>query len=66
MRYSVLTTFNPRRQFNPAKLEDLLEFRYFLENRQWRNNCPFYLEDRYEDIPNMCKDRYTKFMLSKL
>jgi hypothetical protein len=63
MRFSVLTTFNPRRRFDPNSQLDLQELKYFLENYQWKNNCPFYLEDIYEDIPTMCKDKLVAHVL---
>lgn len=66
MKYSKLNNFHARRRFDPSQKNDLLELKYFLENMTWRNGCPFYLEDPWEDIPAMCKDKYTTFMLSKL
>lgn len=66
MIFSKFETFKKRRIFNPAKKNDLLELKFFLENNQWRNGCPFYLEFPYEDIPTMCKDMYSRYMLKKL
>lgn len=65
MRYSTLNNFHQRRRFDPSKKEDCDELKYFLEHRRWKNICPFYAEYPWEDIPGMCKDRYSSYMLSK-
>ena len=53
---SVLNTFarkfNPRRNFDPSKIEDLRELKYFKENLTWKSGCPFYLEDPHHQIRN--------------
>lgn len=65
MRYTKLDTFHVRRKFNPSKKEDLNELTFFVKNKKWKGVCPFYLEYPWEDIPTMCKDKYSEFMLSK-
>lgn len=65
MRYTRLTNLVQRRVFNPADKKDLIEFKFFLKHNTWKTNCPFYLEDPWEDIPSMCKHKYTVHMLSK-
>ena len=66
MRYSVLNNFHQRRRFDPTNAEDLAELKFFLENNHWRNVCPFYAEYPWEDIPAMCKDKYSAHMLSQM
>ena len=66
MKYSKLNNFHSRVRFDPNDKKHLHELKYFLENMTWRTECPFYLEDPWEDIPSMCKDKYTSFMLSKM
>lgn len=66
MHYSVLNTFNPRRKFDPTSQLDLEELKFFVQNMQWKSNCPFYLEDNYSDIPTMCKDKLVSHVLCKL
>ena len=66
MRYTKLTSFHERRIFDPSSKEDLFELRYFLENNKWRDVCPFYIEYPWEDIPAMCKDKYSQYMLSQM
>ena len=66
MKYSKLNNFRERRRFDPSKKSDLIELKHFLENMTWRDGCPFYLEDPWEDVPSMCKDKYASHMLSKL
>lgn len=42
-----------KRFFNPSKKEDILEYKYFLENSKWKTNCPFILEWPHLTITNM-------------
>lgn len=66
MRYTKLTGVIDRRLFDPAKKNDLLELKYFMLNGKWKQGCPFYQEYPWEDIPAMCKDKYTAHQLAKL
>ncbi len=66
MRYTKLTGINHRRLFDPERKEDLLEFKFFLENDKWRGACPFYLEEAWDNVPAMCKDKYTRLMLKSI
>ena len=59
-------TFNPRRTFNPASMQDLRELKYFVEQNSWKEACPFELEEPFLEIPAMCMSKYTDYMLSKL
>ena len=66
MRYTKLTGLHERRIFDPSSKKDLLELKYFLEHDKWRDTCPFYVEYPWEDIPAMCKDKYTIYQLARL
>jgi len=59
----------PRRLFDPTEKNDLIEYKYFLDNSKWRNNCPFELEWPYLTIPEMIRDKlintYIKSMIEK-
>jgi hypothetical protein len=55
-----------QRKFNPADKKDLLELKFFKENKKWKNKCPFVLTFPYLEIPNMCDSMYTEHMLSKM
>ena len=57
-------SITPRRIFNPESYEDITELKYFLDNRRWKGTCPFYIEDPWEDIPSMCKDKFTRYMIN--
>jgi len=59
-------SFNPRREFNPASQEDLLELKYFKEHGNWKNGCPFYVEDPFIEVPAMCYYKYTEYMLGQM
>lgn len=66
----VLTTFRKsfvqRRDFDPSNLEDLQELKYFRDNGKWKSGCPFYLEDPFIEVPAMCYNKYTHYMLDKM
>jgi hypothetical protein len=58
-------TFSPRREFNPASNEDLLELKYFKDNGKWKSGCPFFLEDPFIEVPAMCASKFTDYMLTR-
>ena len=41
---------NPKRQFDPTNVEDLVEYKYFLINQRWRDACPFICEPPFESV----------------
>jgi hypothetical protein len=57
---------SPRRNFDPSKKADLLELKYFKDTGNWKNGCPFYVEEPFIEIPAMCYFKYTEYMLSKM
>ncbi len=59
-------SFNPRREFDPANKQDLMELKFFKKNGKWKNGCPFYLEDPYIEVPAMCESKFTNHMLDKM
>ena len=65
MRYYKLSDINHRRLFDPSKENDLRELHYFLKTSQWIDNCPFYLEEQWDNIPAMCMQKYTEYMLDR-
>jgi len=64
MRYSLLSSVNTRRRFNPASAQDLSELKHYIETNQWIGACPFYLEEDWDNIPVMCLHKYAEHMLS--
>lgn len=58
--------FVQRRTFDPSKKEDLQELKFFKDNGKWNGACPFYLEDPYIEVPAMCDNKFTAYMLEKL
>lgn len=44
-----------KRFFDPAKKEDVLEYKYFLDNNRWETNCPFILEWPYLTVTDMIR-----------
>lgn len=56
---------NQRRLFDPSNKDDMKLVRKFLYDMKW-NNCPFYLEWPYLDIPSMIKDKITEYTLQGL
>lgn len=63
MRYFKTTGLNVRRLFNPANKQDVEELKFFIQNNRWKNICPFYLEDPWNNIPVMCTMKFTKHAL---
>jgi hypothetical protein len=43
-----------------------MELKFFLENRRWKNGCPFEIEYPWEDIPAMCKEKYALYKLQEV
>lgn len=66
MRYSLLNAVASRRLFDPTQEEDLHELKYFVDNNQWIANCPFYLEEAWDNVPAMCMHKYAQYMLRGL
>jgi hypothetical protein len=56
---------NQRRIFDPDSVEDMQIVKKYLYEMKW-NNCPFYLEWPYLDIPSMIKDKITEHTLNSL
>ena len=65
MRYSLLNSVTSRRLFDPSRNEDLNELKHFIDTNQWIGNCPFYLEEYWDNVPAMCMHKYAQHMLSK-
>lgn len=65
----MLSTFRksvtPQRDFDPSRVEDLLELKYFKDNGKWEKSCPFYLDETFIEVPAMCYTRYTHYMLEQ-
>jgi len=59
-------SFNLRREFNPSLKEDLMELKFYKKNGKWKNGCPFFLEDPFVEIPSMCENKFTTYMLEKM
>ena len=43
----------PKRKFDPRNKKDVMEYKNFLKNSRWVNNCPFFLEEPFLSIPSM-------------
>jgi hypothetical protein len=56
---------NQRRLFDPSNKEDMKTVKKYLQGMKW-NNCPFYLEWPYLDIPSMLKDKIVAHTLQGL
>lgn len=64
-RKSVLSV-RPRVAFDPNNREHQLDFAEFLKYNNWRTGCRFMLEDPYEDIPSMIKDKLIAYYMSDM
>lgn len=45
-----------KKVFNINDIEDLNEFKYFLDNKRWKNICPFHVIWPYTNVVDMIKD----------
>jgi hypothetical protein len=53
-----------RRRFNVENVNDMSEAKKFFESYKWGSlGCPFTLEVPWENIPDMLKDKITKYHL---
>ena len=64
-RKSVLN-IKPRIQFDPANRQHQLDFAEFIKYNNWRTGCRFLLEDPYEDIPSMIKDKLVEYYMKDM
>lgn len=55
-----------KRFFEPSKREDVLEYKYFLENNRWRTNCPFILEWPYLTMTDMIRSQLIEHYIEKM
>lgn len=46
-----------RRFFDATNREDVAEYKFFLENSRWTNNCPFELEWPFLNINDMVRTK---------
>lgn len=66
MLQTKILTAVTRSSFDPTNVDHLKEFKYFVENRRWRNKCIFILEYPWQDIPTMCYEKYAKETLKAI
>ena len=67
MHYTKLNLVaNQRRVFDPSNKQDLMELKHFIQHNRWIENCPFYLEEYWDNIPTMCLHKYAVYMLVSL
>ena len=52
-----------KKYFDPTDKDHLKIFAGFLKTNAWVSGCPFYLEEPYHDIPDMCKDKISRHVL---
>ena len=65
-RASSLRNFiKPREIFDPTNKQHVKEYALFLKMQQWKNNCPFFLEDPYTDIPTTINAKLAMHFLRK-
>lgn len=47
-------------KFDPNNVEHVKAFQYFITKNNWKEGCPFELEQPYLDVPTMIKDKITR------
>jgi hypothetical protein len=50
--------------FDPKNKAHLAELKFYIDNKKWKNGCPFYLEHPYVEIPAMVAQRFLEHSLS--
>lgn len=55
-----------KRRFNSNSKKDLLEYKFFLDNNKWIENCPFELEYPYLSIPDMIRCKLIENYFDKM
>lgn len=53
-----------RVEFDPKNKVHLSELKFYIDNKKWKNGCPFYLEHPYVEIPAMCYQRLAEYTLA--
>ena len=51
--------------FDPTNAQHLKDYASFLKYNNWVNGCSYFLEDPYEDIPSMIKQKLIKHFMAK-
>jgi len=55
-----------KRFFDPSKKEDVLEYKFLLENSKWRDNCPFILEWPYLTVTDMIRTQLIDYYIESM
>jgi hypothetical protein len=51
-------------KFEPRNSEHLAIFNHFLTKNNWKEGCPFELEQPYLDVPSMIRDKIARHYIS--
>lgn len=55
-----------KRKFDIDSVEDIQEYKYFLDNKKWRNLCPFRVEWPYLTVTKMIEDQIVKRYVERI
>lgn len=55
-----------KRHFDPNRKEDLLQYKHFLDNSKWPQNCPFILEWPYLTMQEMIRSKLIETYFDKI
>ena len=55
-----------KRFFDPSKKDDVLEYKYFLDNDRWKTNCPFILEWPHLTITDMIRTQLIEHYIESM
>jgi hypothetical protein len=62
---TILRTSNGR-HFDPANLDDLNEYKYFMTTGRWRTPCPFFTEEPYNNVISMIERKIAKHWIDAM
>lgn len=55
-----------KRHFDATSKTDLLQYKYFLDNNKWPQNCPFILEWPYLTMQEMIRSKLIEAHFDKI
>jgi hypothetical protein len=65
-KYRVSHNIWHRRDFNPKNIDDLNEYKYFLQHQKWRSTCPFVLEWPFVDMLQMIEHKIVRHHINTI
>jgi hypothetical protein len=65
-RFKLSHTIWMKRYFDANSKEDVVAYKYFLENGRWKDRCPFILEWPYLTVTDMIRTQLIESHIDKM